>query len=453
MSTTDHSVIRSVLTKEDLESFVAAYQIPERFSPSLPGPDDPAVCTPEKIVLYTLAFSFCGVSYPLSPFKVELLKHFGIHFSQLHPLTFMRVLHFKLSCVAVSGEPSVVLFCMFYKLQSDGDWFTFAKRKDSATLSYYSFMPISTYPKEWKNRFIFVSACSFCERNGAVEEDVWASYKGLQLSRRAFGHGGPEPSLFCSSEGLFWEKRDVVTGDVLEGWTLEAGDLLVTRKGEKTPSRGEDSSEKAKGSQGSLLVKNSSSDEPEDMESRLIRKQKGSPEVGSKVVIPEPRNIRSRLRSASSQKPFPMSKVASEIPPTNVKGSLSKHLKTLRVSSSLSVGLPCELKTSQTVAAELQCRVTDAERKLLEEKNDGALLEQREKAWEQERRAWMEEKEDLVAELKHHKEATSISGADVETLYTDWGMAMDDNQKLAQEHHCLISQGFGLFLSAFSRSE
>ncbi|KAJ0494836.1 hypothetical protein HanIR_Chr12g0601971 [Helianthus annuus] len=158
MSRTGRSLIPSILTKEDLESFVTTYQIPERFYPSLPDLDDPAVCTPERIVLYTLAFSFCGIRYPLSPFKMELLKHFGIHFSQLHPLAFMRVVHFELSCVAVSSEPSVPLFCMFYKLLSDGDWFTFAKQKDSVTLPCYSFMPTSTYPKEWKNRFIFVSA-------------------------------------------------------------------------------------------------------------------------------------------------------------------------------------------------------------------------------------------------------------------------------------------------------
>ncbi|MFS7920561.1 hypothetical protein Hanom_Chr03g00226301 [Helianthus anomalus] len=121
---------------------------PRTVSPTLPGPDDPAFCTPERIVIYTLAFSSCGVRYPLSTFKVELLKHFGIHFSQLHPFAFMRVVHFELSCVAVSGELSVPLFCMFYKLVSDEDWFTFTKRKDNVSPPCYSFMPTSTYPKE-----------------------------------------------------------------------------------------------------------------------------------------------------------------------------------------------------------------------------------------------------------------------------------------------------------------
>ncbi|MFS8006717.1 hypothetical protein Hanom_Chr14g01252461 [Helianthus anomalus] len=54
--------------------------------------------------------------------------------------------------------PSLSLFRRFYQLQSDGDWFSFAKRKDRVSFPCYSFMPNSTYLKEWKNRFIFVSA-------------------------------------------------------------------------------------------------------------------------------------------------------------------------------------------------------------------------------------------------------------------------------------------------------
>ncbi|KAM0029536.1 hypothetical protein Hdeb2414_s0018g00527231 [Helianthus debilis subsp. tardiflorus] len=61
--------------------------------------------------------------------------------------------------------------------------------------------------------------------------------------------------------------------------------------------------------------------------------------------------------------------------------------------------LKTELKTSQSVAAELRCRVTDAERKLLEDK---------ERAWERERIVWAEEKEELVAELKHQKAVDSV---------------------------------------------
>ncbi|KAF5803060.1 hypothetical protein HanRHA438_Chr06g0276001 [Helianthus annuus] len=88
---------------------------------------------------------------------MSFLKHYGIHFSQLHPLAFLRIVHFELSCASFAGEPSVPLFRRFYQLRSDGDWFTFEKRKDYISLPCYSFMPTSTYPKKWKNRFMFVS--------------------------------------------------------------------------------------------------------------------------------------------------------------------------------------------------------------------------------------------------------------------------------------------------------
>ncbi|KAJ0500850.1 hypothetical protein HanRHA438_Chr11g0493821 [Helianthus annuus] len=103
------------------------------------------------------------------------------------------------------------------------------------------------------------------------------------------------------------------------------------------------------------------------------------------------------------------------------------------------VGLLSELKTSQTVATELRCQVVNTEKKLLER--------------EQKERAWQDEKEHLLADVKYYKEAASVSAADVEISYADLGVAKDDSQKLAIERHWLLSQGFGLFLSAFSQSE
>ncbi|MFS7966127.1 hypothetical protein Hanom_Chr09g00770231 [Helianthus anomalus] len=116
-------------------------------------------------------------------------------------------------------------------------------------------------------------------------------------------------------------------------------------------------------------------------------------------------------------------------------------------------GLKADLKTSQTVAAELWCRVTDAERKLLEEKGARAMLEQRERAWVRERMALIEENEELATELKRQKELDSVSQADLDTMYAEWGMAADDNQKLAKERYWLITKGFGSFLTTVSQSE
>ncbi|MFS7968124.1 hypothetical protein Hanom_Chr09g00793821 [Helianthus anomalus] len=129
-----------------------------RFAPSLPGPNDPATYSPERTIIYTLSFSFCDVRHRLSPFKMALLQHYVIHFSQLRPLALLRIVQFELSYVVFVGEPSLPLFRRFYRLLSDGDWFTLEKRKDSVSLPRYSFMPTSTYPKEQKNMFIIVSS-------------------------------------------------------------------------------------------------------------------------------------------------------------------------------------------------------------------------------------------------------------------------------------------------------
>ncbi|KAJ0592222.1 hypothetical protein HanHA300_Chr03g0082401 [Helianthus annuus] len=288
-----------ICSQEDLESFAETYKIPERFSPTLSGPDEPAVCTRDRIVLYTLAFSSCGVRYPLSPFKIALLRHFGVHFSQLHPLGFMRVLHFELSCVAVSVEPSVPLFCMFYKLISDGDLFTFAKRKDSVSKPCYTFMPTSTYPKEWKSRFIFVSAAMIPESSPlkdaeAAIEDIIPILSADEIVQ------WKQLTLWKLLQG---DSKDVkfVVGDEVEpglnrsvevqvtGGSVQVGGSAAVEEGEGASSDGEESSPD------SLQVKHSSHGDEEGLESRLARKRKDA----SPKQVPAPRDIRLRLRSAS----------------------------------------------------------------------------------------------------------------------------------------------------------
>ncbi|KAJ0514626.1 hypothetical protein HanRHA438_Chr10g0464761 [Helianthus annuus] len=110
------------------------------------------------------------------------------------------------------------------------------------------------------------------------------------------------------------------------------------------------------------------------------------------------------------------------------------------------------LKTSQTTAIELQCRVVSVERDLLEKEHARALLKERERAWNEERAKLMREMEQLVEYVNHYKVVTSVSGSDVETLYTKLGIVQDDNQKLAAERHWLLSEGFGRFLAAFTQS-
>ncbi|KAJ0753544.1 hypothetical protein HanPI659440_Chr09g0337011 [Helianthus annuus] len=377
MSRSGRSVIKSVLTAKDLRSFVETFAIPEQFSPTLPNPDEPAVFTPDVIPLYTLAFSSCGVRYPLSSFKVDLLRHFRVHFSQLHPLEWMRVVHFELSCAAISGEPSIPLFCMFYKLISDGDWFTFAKRQNNVSKPCYSFMPTSTYPKDWKSRFIFVSAAMMSEsplpRDADTPiEDVVPSLSAnetIQWKRmyehptRAFtfsegilAMGGLSPSypvrpkaFFGKKELTLWrllqgDSKDVqfmVDGEVVPGLS-RSGVALVTggsaQVGGSVTVGGDEGnpSDEEESSPDLPPVQHADQSEDEDLEIRLVRKRKSI----SPQPTPAPRNIRQRLRSASGQKPPPSSKAVSDLPPVGVKVSLSKHLRSSSlVSVPLLVGL------------------------------------------------------------------------------------------------------------------
>ncbi|KAJ0796910.1 hypothetical protein HanPI659440_Chr04g0167811 [Helianthus annuus] len=116
-------------------------------------------------------------------------------------------------------------------------------------------------------------------------------------------------------------------------------------------------------------------------------------------------------------------------------------------------GLRSDLQTTQTIAAEFRCRVVDVERKLQEEKGAGAMLEKKERAWAREMAALVEENEELAAELKRQKELDSISQKDLDTMYAEWGITSDDNQKLAKEGYWLITEGFGSFLTAVSQPE
>ncbi|MFS8019497.1 hypothetical protein Hanom_Chr15g01404461 [Helianthus anomalus] len=162
----------------------------------------------------------------------------------------MRVVYFELSCVAVSGKPSAPLFCMFYKLISDGDWFTFAKRKDS----------------EWKSRFIFVSTAMIPESlplrdpKEVIEDSVpvlsvdeivkWKQMhenptRAFTFPEGCVSHGWIKPFLLSPAKGLFWQESHLWCYFCVEMtlWGLLQGDcndvkFMVGDKVEPSMSRG-----------------------------------------------------------------------------------------------------------------------------------------------------------------------------------------------------------------------
>ncbi|KAJ0669039.1 hypothetical protein HanPI659440_Chr17g0696531 [Helianthus annuus] len=438
MSCTGRSSIRSVLTAKDLEAFVDAYKIPEHFPPTLPGPDESAECTHDRIVIYTLSFSSCGVCYPLSAFKVDLLRHFGVHFSQLHPLGFMRVVHFELSCVAVFGEPSVPLFCMFYKLISDGDWCTFAKRKDSVSPPCYSFMPTSTYPKVWKSRFIFVSAAMMLESpplrdpKAAIEDSVpvlsaneivqWK--RVLENPTRAFtfpevvlAMGGLSP-FYSVWPKAFIGKKEMTLWGLLHGDCRDVKFMGSSKASIKIPNAPSSSRVRDKTPEISAAritptfnvspLHATGTSKPSHPEG-LVSQSRLAPLFADALQVPYAPKWKITLSTVVGTPETARDFLANAIPPSHkfMNSALRSDLFNDQYSVSLckgffrgagmlqwmdelrreNEGLRIDLKTSQTVAAELRCQVTDAERRLLEEKGAGVMLEQKELVWERERMA------------------------------------------------------------------
>ncbi|MFS7955665.1 hypothetical protein Hanom_Chr07g00645321 [Helianthus anomalus] len=239
----------------------------------------------------------------------------------LHPLVFLRIVHIELSCASFARDPSAPLFWRFYQLRSGGDWFTFEKKKENISLPCYSFMTTSTYPKEWKNQFIFVSLSLlsehlFIREPSTAIEDCLSLWSLLLADVRGVSY---------VVEGVVnQEMYDVLGGEVpnAEGLNVEPvpgiGFLLLRA----FPRR-------VRGFSNSLQVEDISSGD-EDLETRLSRNRKPYPVVGISEVVPEVLNIRSRLRSASNKKSQSASETMFEAIPVATKVSLSTHLKVLR---------------------------------------------------------------------------------------------------------------------------
>ncbi|KAJ0700268.1 hypothetical protein HanOQP8_Chr10g0365761 [Helianthus annuus] len=240
-----------------------------------------------------------------------LLRHYGIHFAQRHPLTFLRIFHFELSCAAFAGELLVPLFQRFYHLRSDSVWFTIEKRKENISFPCYSFMPTSTYPKEWKNRFIFVSPSLLSEPLSindfvATVEDGVSPLSRVEdaLWRHMYEHSTcafnfPEGILALREmslwnllqadvrgvsfvvEGVFNQEMGVVLrGEApnVEGPNVEAV------PGDGTPSLEAASPKGLEGSQNSPQVEDISSGD-EYLQTWLSRKRKPGPVVGISEAI------------------------------------------------------------------------------------------------------------------------------------------------------------------------
>ena len=148
------------LDVETVNRFKDRFQFPEQVRVRLPKDEDRAChFFLGEVCFYELAFS-CGLRFPIHPFLMELLAHFGIAPGQLMPNSWR-----------------IVINCMHIWLASNGDMIRLGELtylyhlKESKECGYYELVPWerrtrivkglpSTF-RYWKSRFFFVSGDDF----------------------------------------------------------------------------------------------------------------------------------------------------------------------------------------------------------------------------------------------------------------------------------------------------
>ncbi|KAJ0693541.1 hypothetical protein HanPI659440_Chr15g0598301 [Helianthus annuus] len=110
-------------------------------------------CPAGSIALYCRHFEFSNLRHLFSIFVLNVLEYYRVSFGQIHPQGLARVLHFEVLCRACGYDPTLLSFRRFFRLEKNGDWFTFETSKADICLV----SSIVTMLGAWKDRFFWVS--------------------------------------------------------------------------------------------------------------------------------------------------------------------------------------------------------------------------------------------------------------------------------------------------------
>nr|GEY28474.1 hypothetical protein [Tanacetum cinerariifolium] len=151
----DIYIYTSTLTLEELNEAINEFSISLELRPRLP----PLELTMNKlsddvIGIYVEQLDQCGTMIPFSTFLLAVIRHFGIHVSQLVPMGVNRVTMFEIRCRSLNVSATVSLFQAFYKLCKQGHWFSFENK--SGGRAKKCFKKITSSLKGWKRYFFFI---------------------------------------------------------------------------------------------------------------------------------------------------------------------------------------------------------------------------------------------------------------------------------------------------------
>ncbi|GJZ16261.1 hypothetical protein Tco_0551938 [Tanacetum coccineum] len=151
----DMHIYTSELISSKLGKAVKEYCIPLDLHPRL----SPSGMMMNKLPswysgLYIEQLEQGGLRVLFSSFFLVVIRHFGVHVSQLVPMGVNRVILFEIRCVSLNISLTVPLFWVFYKLCKQGYWFSFENKTESLTKK--CFKKVTSSLKGWKKKFFLL---------------------------------------------------------------------------------------------------------------------------------------------------------------------------------------------------------------------------------------------------------------------------------------------------------
>nr|GEV43640.1 putative reverse transcriptase domain-containing protein [Tanacetum cinerariifolium] len=151
----DIHIYTSELTSLELKKVVEEYCIPLDLHPRLPHPDMTMNRLPSRYIgLFIEQLEQDGLRISFYSFFLAVIRHFGLHGSQLVSMRVNRVILFEVRCISLNINTSVSLFWVFYKLCKQGHWFSFENKTGRGTRK--CFKEVTSSLKGWKKKFFLI---------------------------------------------------------------------------------------------------------------------------------------------------------------------------------------------------------------------------------------------------------------------------------------------------------
>nr|GEX29453.1 transposase (putative), gypsy type [Tanacetum cinerariifolium] len=151
----DMHIYTSELTPEELEEAIKEYGISLDLHPQFPPSDLTMDKLPSAFIgIYVEQIEQGGLRIPLSTFFLAVIRHFGVHVSQLILIGVHKFIMFEICCRSLTVNVFVPMFHVFYKLCKHGHWFSFENKVGGRARK--CFKEVTSSLNGWKKKFFLI---------------------------------------------------------------------------------------------------------------------------------------------------------------------------------------------------------------------------------------------------------------------------------------------------------